>query len=253
MWHLRIINVLLLCLSPVTRGCFSKVDTPFAIRSFTTGNISKNMRHLRTYSLILLGILMASCSGNQGIESSLAQTNDSEEEVSLITPLVTEVIGESLPLYEDPLNDLAVGMSAPQAVGSDLLSGTEVAVTPSGKPLIVAFFAHWCPHCQREVAEMTEWLASNKFPNNVDLIAVSTFEDSSRGNYPPSEWLASHNWPFPVIADTSSVSVAEAYGAISVPFFVFINADGVVVKRTSGNIGPILLLQLIEDLTGTSI
>ena len=252
MWHLRIINVLL-CLSPVNRGCFSKVDTPFAIRSFTTGNISKNMRHLRTYSLILLGILVASCSGNQGVESSVAQTNNSEEEASLITPLVTEVIGESLPLYEDPLNDLAVGMSAPKVVGLDLLSSAEVAVAPSGKPLVVAFFAHWCPHCQREVAEMTEWLASNKFPDNVDLIAVSTFEDSSRGNYPPSEWLASHNWPFPVIADTSSLAVAEAYGASSVPFFVFINADGVVAKRTSGNVGPILLLQLIEDLTGTSI
>ena len=196
---------------------------------------------------------MASCSGNPGVESSLAQTNNLEEESSSTASLVTEVIGESLPLYEDPLNDLALGMIAPKAVGLDLLSGAEVSITPSGKPLVVAFFAHWCPHCQREVAEITEWLASNKFPDNDDLIAVSTFEDASRGNYPPAEWLASQDWPFPVIADTSSVAVAEAYGAISVPFFVFINADGSVAKRTSGNIGPALLLQLVEDLTGTSI
>ena len=251
MWRLRIINVL--CWNPANRGWFYKVDTLFAVRSHITSNVSKNMRHVRTYSLILLGILVASCSGNAGVESSLAQTNNLDEGPSLITAPVTEVIGESLPLYEDPLNDLALGMIAPTAVGLDLLSGAEVSVAPSGKPLVVAFFAHWCPHCQREVAEITEWLASNKFPDNADLIAVSTFEDASRGNYPPSEWLASHNWPFPVIADTSSVAVAEAYGAISVPFFVFINADGVVAKRTSGNIGPILLLQLIEDLTGTSI
>ena len=82
---------------------------------------------------------MASCSGNPGVESSLAQTNNLEEEPSSTASLVTEVIGESLPLYEDPLNDLALGMIAPKAVGLDLLSGAEVSITPSGKPLVVAF------------------------------------------------------------------------------------------------------------------
>ncbi|MDG1489983.1 MAG: hypothetical protein P8R36_06810, partial [Actinomycetota bacterium] len=89
------------------------MDTPFAVRSHITSNVSKNMRHVRTYSLILLGILVASCSGNAGVESSLAQTNNLEEGPSLSTAPVTEVIGESLPLYEDPLNDLALGMIAP--------------------------------------------------------------------------------------------------------------------------------------------
>ena len=39
------------------------------------------------------------------------------------------------------------------------------------KPLVVAFFAHWCPHCQREVDELTTWMVDNDLPANVDFAA----------------------------------------------------------------------------------
>ena len=56
------------------------------------------------------------------------------------------------------------------ATGVDLLTNELVRIAPEGRPLVVAFFAHWCPHCQREVDALTEWLLANKLPSNVDLL-----------------------------------------------------------------------------------
>ncbi len=161
--------------------------------------------------------------------------------------------GKALIPFDGAQKDLAVGQPAPSVTGFDLLTGESVLVAPSGRPLVVAFFAHWCPHCQREVAALTKWLLANKLPATVDLIAVSTFEAPERGNHPPAKWLSDQGWRHPVVPDTSSMTIAEAFGATSVPYFVFIEADGTVAFRMSGNLGPDQLSSAMKRLAGTSI
>ena len=165
----------------------------------------------------------------------------------------SSVRGKALAPFDGNEQDPAIGQLAPSARGSDLLTGEPVLVAPSGRPLVIAFFAHWCPHCQREVAALTEWLLANKLPATVDLIAVSTFEAPERGNYPPAKWLSGQGWRHPAVPDTTSMKLAEAFGATSVPYFVFIEADGTVAFRMSGNIGPEQLSSAMKRLAGTSI
>ena len=189
-------------------------------------------------------LIAGACRGGQG-DSSVEQVGEA------ITESV--VSGMALDPFDSTESDPAVGQLAPSVFGVDLLTGKTVRVTPAGRPLVVAFFAHWCPHCQREVATLTEWLLANKLPGNVDLIAVSTFEAPERGNHPPKKWLSEQGWKHPVVADTSSQAIAEAFGAMSVPYFVFIEADGTVAFRMSGNLGPDQLSVAMRRLAGTSI
>ena len=181
-----------------------------------------------------------------GQSDSLVEQVDEPSSASVVS-------GKALDPFESTELDPAVGQLAPSAFGRDLLTGERVQVSPAGRPLVVAFFAHWCPHCQREVAALTEWLMANKLPGNVDLIAVSTFEAPERGNHPPKKWLSEQGWKHPVVADASSHAIADAFGAMSVPYFVFIEADGTVAFRMSGNLGPDQLSAAMKRLAGTSI
>ena len=60
-----------------------------------------------------------------------------------------EVTGTALPTFDSDAPDTAVGTVAPTLVGSSF-DGSPVVVKP-GRPTLLIFLAHWCPHCQHEV------------------------------------------------------------------------------------------------------
>ena len=155
-------------------------------------------------------------------------------------PGQTEVFGTALPQFEQLEDDPAVGRTPPVVVGPDLLTGESVRIESQGRPMVVAFYAHWCPHCQAEVDDLTKWLESNELPAGVDFYAVSVLEDPTRGNHPPEKWLRDKGWQHPVVADTPALSVVDAFGLQSVPYLVAVDANNEVVLRFAGNIpgGP---------------
>jgi thioredoxin-related protein len=54
------------------------------------------------------------------------------------------------------------------------------------------------------------------------------------GNYPPQTWLEHEHWPTPVMADDDKQTAAQALGLTGFPYFVFVDAQGKVVSRSSG-------------------
>ncbi len=160
----------------------------------------------------------------------------------------TQVSGRALPLFAQSPNDAAIGRAAPVVLGTDLLTGAEVRIEAQGRPLVVAFYAHWCPHCQAEVTALTEWLATNELPAGVDFYALSVLEDPSRGNHPPAQWLRDEGWAHPVVADTTRGSAVEAFGLASVPYLVAVDADGAVALRHAGSVAPQDLAALFSAL-----
>ena len=70
------------------------------------------------------------------------------------------------------------------------------------------------------------------------MIAVATGTDPKRPNVPPSAWLEEEGWSQPVLADGDAYEVGTAYGLTSFPFWVFVDADGTVVARDSGELSP---------------
>jgi thiol-disulfide isomerase/thioredoxin len=144
------------------------------------------------------------------------------------------VSGNPLPQFTDTPDDPAVGMTLPTLEGNDQ-TGAPMTIGADGRPTMIMFVAHWCPHCQREVPVVQQWVDDGRLPEGVDLVSVSTAIDPNRPNYPPDAWLADEGWTAPVLVDADN-SAAQAVGLSAYPFFVAIDGDGTVVLRTSGEL-----------------
>ena len=143
--------------------------------------------------------------------------------------------GDTLPLMADG-DDPALGLIAPEVTATSLANGNPITLGP-GRARVIGFFAHWCPHCQDELPEITAWLAENQLPPNTEFIAVSTVVDEGRGNYPPSAWFNEVGFSSPVLVDDADNSLLGGFGFTGFPAFVAIDASGTVVARAGGNIG----------------
>jgi thiol-disulfide isomerase/thioredoxin len=150
-----------------------------------------------------------------------------------------KVSGTPLPDFDkNASSDPAVGDTVPTLQGRSVYDGSRVTIGPDsgdGKPQMVVFVAHWCPHCQAEVPRLVE-LAKQGVFDGVQVSAVATGTTEQGGNYPPSAWLQDVDWPFPVMADSPTGTAAQAYGLTSYPFFVLVNPDGTVAGRGVGEL-----------------
>lgn len=134
-----------------------------------------------------------------------------------------------------PASDPAVGQVAPTLHGVSF-DGSPVTIGGTGRPTIVLFVAHWCPHCQAEIPRLKQWRADGSLPAAVDWATVSTSVSANSANYPPSAWLARAGWTAPVLADSADFAAAQAYGLQSFPYFVVVKADGTVAARAIGEL-----------------
>ena len=168
----------------------------------------------------------------------LANRDAEERAPDSDVPQVSDVNieGEHLPPFDGQEPDPAMETLAP-AFAATTFDGVEVSVLPGdGTAKVIGFFAHWCPHCQRELPRIANWLAANQLTAGVEVIAVSTAVDSGRGNYPPSAWFEEEQWPATAVRDSESNEIGEAYGLRGFPYMVGVDADGRVVARVSGEL-----------------
>jgi len=161
-----------------------------------------------------------------------------------------EVTGTALAPLADG-TDPALGQPVPVVRGASF-DGTPVAIGGSGERMVVAFVAHWCPHCQLEVPLLSAHLADNPMPAGVDLVTVATSTTATRPNYPPSAWLEREAWPGQVLADDDDGTTAQAFGLTGLPHFVAVDAAGEVVGRMSGEITTEQFDQLTALALGTA-
>jgi thiol-disulfide isomerase/thioredoxin len=151
-----------------------------------------------------------------------------------IAPVI--VVGSPLAQFTGEGADPALGQTVPVTQATSLATG-EVVELAAGQPRIIGFFAHWCPHCQAELPELTAWLDDAGLPNGAEFVAVSTVVDDTRGNYPPSAWFTAEGWSETVLVDDEAATLLQAYGFSGFPAFIAIDADGTVLDRLGGNAG----------------
>lgn len=151
-----------------------------------------------------------------------------------------EATGEVLLALEDPDSDAARGKIAPVVNGFGF-DGAPLTIAPSGKPMLLVFLAHWCPHCNAEIPRLIEWKESGAMPGDLEVIGVSTGARDDAPNWPPSQWVVDKAWPWPVMADSEDQGAALAFGVSGYPGLILLNGDGKVLARRSGEAS-------IEDL-----
>jgi cytochrome c biogenesis protein CcmG, thiol:disulfide interchange protein DsbE len=181
---------------------------------------------------VLIALVVALAAGGGGDDNTTTGGGDADP----ATTGTVAVSGNPLPQFTDTSDDSAVSMMMPTLEGNDQ-SGAPMTIGADGRPTMIMFVAHWCPHCQREVPVVQQWVDDGRLPEGVDLVSVSTAIDPSRPNFPPDAWLADEGWTAPVLVDADN-SAAQAVGLSAYPFFVAIDGDGTVVLRATGELTP---------------
>jgi len=147
------------------------------------------------------------------------------------------VSGEALPTLEEsvpaPGTDPAEGVAAPVLSGFGF-NGMEMKIKPAGKPVLLVFLAHWCPHCNAEIPRLIEWQESGDMPESLIVVGVATGSRNDQPNWPPSQWLVDMEWPWAAMADSENQDAARAMGVGGYPGLVLLDGDGSVLARRSG-------------------
>ena len=191
--------------------------------------------HVPTIALLaaVLALVATACGSDAG----------ADDQVSVETAAVT-VTGDPLPRLGTIASD--AGLAAP-AFSAQTTHSTEVtSVDPTdGTVRLIGFFAHWCPHCQREVPRVVDFIENTGVPDGVEFVAVSTGVDEGAPNYPPSKWFDDENWPSEVFVDSAASEIALAYGLTGFPFWVAVDGSGSVIERSSGELTEAALAALV--------
>lgn len=183
--------------------------------------------------VVIAGIvaLVMTSEGDKGTEI------DAKQEQAAVS-----VTGESLPDYPadggtaaDPSSDPAVGLTPPTLAGQSF-DGTPVKIEPGSEPMVVVFAAHWCPHCQKEVPLIQDWIDDGNLPEGVQVNLVSTNVQADGTNYPPSDWLSDVGWSEQILLDNPDSTASSAWGLTGYPYMVFVDGDGKVTQRASGEL-----------------
>jgi peroxiredoxin len=110
-----------------------------------------------------------------------------------------------------------------------------------GTPLVLNFWATWCPPCRAEIPFFQS--ASQKYNGQVAILGVND------GERPDTvlDFVGDYGMTYPVLLDTGS-AVSVRYRVTALPTTVFINADGVIAELFPGIINEAVLEDRIESL-----
>lgn len=165
-----------------------------------------------------------------GIAISVGNEAERQDDVPSFGPVTVE--GTALTPLPKSGTDPAVGAEAPIVAGIDA-DEEPTAIGGAGEPTILAFLAHWCPHCNAELPVLVDLQEDGTF-DGVRTVAVLTGTKAGAPNYPPVSWLEDAGWSGDVLLDDEASTAAAAFGLSSYPLLVALDADGDVVARTAG-------------------
>ncbi len=123
--------------------------------------------------------------------------------------------------------------AAPDFVVYDA-EGKEVKLSDfKGKPVLINFWASWCPPCQGEMPDFqAEYL---KEKDNVVFLMVDLTDGKRETRQTAQQFLTEKNYTFPVYFDEKA-SAANAYQISSIPTTVLVDAEGNLLKRHIGSV-----------------
>ena len=109
-----------------------------------------------------------------------------------------------------------------------------------GKPIVLNFWASWCPPCKAELPDFDD--ACKKYDGEVVFLMVNMTDNQMETVEVAKDFIKTYGYDFPVYFDVS-YEAAMVYGIRSIPQTYFINAEGEVVTMATGMISASQLEQ----------
>lgn len=126
------------------------------------------------------------------------------------------------------------------------VDGKEVSLSDfKGKPVVVNFWASWCPPCKVEMPYFNE--VYKELGDEVQFMMVDLVDGSRETVDTAKAFIKENGYEFPVFFDTDQ-NAAIAYGIYSIPTSIFIDAEGKVVRSITGTMTKADLLVEIENI-----
>jgi len=124
------------------------------------------------------------------------------------------------------------------------LNSTEFTLSDfRGRPVVINFWASWCPPCRAEMPAFQE--AYIEFLSR-DLIFVGINATNQDQLTSVEEFTKNNNLTFPILLDRSG-SVSSLYNIHSLPTTIFIDRSGIIQKIIIGGPIPTALLRVEFD------
>lgn len=124
------------------------------------------------------------------------------------------------------------------------MDGNEVTLESKiGKPLVINFWASWCPPCKGEMPDFEE--VYQEKGEEITFMMVNLTDGGRETVDTAKSFLNDSGYSFPVYFDTQQ-SAAGAYGITSIPTTIFIDAKGQIIAGSTGAIDKDTLLKGID-------
>ena len=198
-------------------------------------------RASRKDAIILVVVLVVIVAVAAAIYSSITRASDtvarSQEDAgqgSAGSSMTIAVPSQSEALSAEEAQERAEVLEALRGCMVEDEDGNKVSVLDAagGKPLIINFWATWCPYC---VDEMQDYQQLYERYGGVISFVMIDAADRSNEVKAAKEYVAENGFTFPVYYDTS-YAAQRLFGIRAYPTTFIIGADGELVAQIPGRI-----------------
>ena len=192
------------------------------------------IRLLTTLLALLLLVTATACSSaDRGLETDSAAEDSTTASSDTSAPIDTSA----------PTEEETEGESENKTPDFTVLDGEGKEVRLSdffGKPIVLNFWASWCPPCKAELPDFED--AYKKYDGEVVFLMVNLTDNQMETVEVAKDFIKTHGYTFPVYYDVN-YQAATVYGIRSIPQTYFINAEGEAVASATGMISAAQLEQ----------
>jgi peroxiredoxin len=130
---------------------------------------------------------------------------------------------------------------APDFSGTSLTGGKLTLADFRGKPLVLTFFASWCPPCRTDAPKIAA--LARHFGSRINVVGI----DGGDTRTGVDRFLGRYGWRFPIMWDPDNNQYAT-FGVAGQPTTFVIDSRGTMVERFLGPIPTPVARRVIGDL-----
>lgn len=127
-------------------------------------------------------------------------------------------------------------------------AGEQITLTSiaGGKPLVINFWATWCPYCIKEMPDYQQLY--NEYGERVSFAFIDQTDGNRETASMAKEWLQQNGYQdLPTYYD-EDLDASSAFAARSLPTTIVVSAEGQILSATAGMIDPAAMRSVLDSL-----